>query len=129
MLEIHRQDPDCASCHVRMDAIGFALEPLDAVGRWRTSAEGHAVDAAAMLPDGRRIDGPSDLRDVIVDDPALLRSFGKHLLVYALGRGLEWRDEPMLDRLVTVMETRPTARAAVDFIVLSDAFRRMPAPD
>ncbi len=129
MLEIHRQDPDCASCHVRMDAIGFALEPLDAVGRWRTSAEGHAVDAAAMLPDGRRIDGPSDLRDVIVDDPALLRSFGKHLLVYALGRGLEWRDEPMLDRLVSVMEARPTVRTAVEFIVLSDAFRRMPAPD
>ena len=129
MLEIHRQDPDCASCHVRMDAIGFALEPLDAVGRWRTSSEGHAVDAAAVLPDGRRIDGPLDLRDVIVDDPALLRSFGKHLLVYALGRGLEWRDEPMLDRLVKVMETRPTVRAAIEFIVLSEAFRRMPAPD
>ena len=86
------------------------------------------MDAAAVLPDGRRIDGPLDLRDVIVDDPALLRSFGKHLLVYALGRGMEWRDEPMLDRLVKVMETRPTVRAAIEFIVLSDAFRRMPGP-
>ena len=129
MLEIHRQDPDCASCHVRMDAIGFALEPLDAVGRWRTMSEGHAVDAAAVLPGGRRIDGPSDLRDVIVEDPALLRSFGKHLLVYALGRGLEWRDEPVLDQLVGVLQARPTVRAAVEFIVLADAFRRMPEPD
>lgn len=129
MLEIHRQDPDCASCHVRMDAIGFALEPLDAVGRWRTMSEGHPVDAAAVLPDGRRIEGPADLRDVIVEDPALLRSFGKHLLVYALGRGLEWRDEPVLDGLVQVLQARPTVRAAVEYIVLDDAFRRMPAPE
>ena len=127
LLEIHRQDPDCASCHVRMDALGFALEPLDAVGRWRTTSEGHAVDASAVLPDGRRIDGPVDLRDVLVEDPALLRSFGKHLLVYALGRGLEWRDEPVLDRLVDALEERPTVRAAVEFIVLSDVFRRRSA--
>jgi hypothetical protein len=129
MLEIHRQDPDCASCHVRMDAIGFALEPLDAVGRWRTVSDGHAVDAAAILPNGRRIDGPADLRDVIVEDPALLRSFGKHLMVYALGRGLEWRDEPVLDDLVRVLQARPTVRAAIEFIVLHDVFRRMPKTD
>ncbi len=129
MLEIHRQDPDCASCHVRMDAIGFALEPLDAVGRWRTVSDGHAVDAAAILPNGRRIDGPADLRDVIVEDPALLRSFGKHLMVYALGRGLEWRDEPVLDDLVRVLQARPTVRAAIEFIVLDDVFRRMPKTD
>ena len=129
MLEIHRQDPDCASCHVRMDAIGFALEPLDAVGRWRTVSDGHPVDAAAVLPGGRRIDGPADLRDVIVEDPALLRSFGKHLMVYALGRGLEWRDEPVLDELVKVLQARPTVRAAIEFIVLDDTFRRMPGAE
>ena len=62
ILEAHRRDPDCASCHLRMDALGFALEPLDAVGRWRVEEEGRPIDAAATLPDGRRIDGPRGLR-------------------------------------------------------------------
>ncbi|RPG13585.1 MAG: DUF1588 domain-containing protein [Phycisphaera sp. TMED9] len=126
ILEAHRRDPDCASCHLRMDALGFALEPLDAVGRWRVEEEGRPIDAAATLPDGRRIDGPRGLRDVLVQDPALLRSFAKHLLIYALGRGLEWRDEPLLDGLAAELQARPTVRAAIDFIVVSDAFRRMP---
>ena len=128
ILETHRRDPDCASCHLRMDALGFALEPLDAVGRWRDEEDGRPIDAAATLPDGRRIEGPRGLRDVLVEDPALLRSFAKHLLIYALGRGLEWRDEPLLDGLAAELQDRPTVRAAIEFIVTSDAFRRMPRP-
>jgi hypothetical protein len=58
----------------------------------------------------------------------LLRSFAKHLLIYALGRGLEWRDEPLLDGLAAELQDRPTVRAAIEFIVTSDAFRRMPRP-
>ncbi|MDG2022793.1 MAG: DUF1588 domain-containing protein [Phycisphaerales bacterium] len=128
ILEVHRSDPDCASCHLRMDALGFALEPLDAVGRWRVEEDGRPIDAAATLPDGRHIDGPRGLRDVLVEDPALIRSFAKHLLIYALGRGLEWRDEPLLDGLAAELQDRPTVRAAIEFIVASDAFRRMPRP-
>ncbi|MCP4837004.1 MAG: DUF1592 domain-containing protein [Phycisphaera sp.] len=127
MLEAHRADPDCASCHVRMDALGFAMEPLDAVGRWRSMEGDRDLDAAAVLPDGTRIDGPFDLRDVLVRDPALLRSFAKHLLVFALGRGPEWRDEPLIDEMVRATMARPTVAAAVEIIVLSDAFRRLPA--
>ena len=128
ILEVHRRDPDCASCHLRMDALGFALEPLDAVGRWRSEEEGRPIDAAATLPDGTRIDGPRGLRDVLIEDPALLRSFAKHLLIYALGRGLEWRDEPLLDDLAAELHDHPTVRAAIEFIVTSNAFRRMPRP-
>lgn len=127
MLEAHRADPDCASCHVRMDALGFAMEPLDAVGRWRSVDGTMDIDAAGVLPDGTRIDGPFDLRDVLVRDPALLRSFAKHLLVFALGRGPEWRDEPLIDEIVRATRDRPTVAAAVEIIVLSDAFRRLPA--
>ena len=126
MLEAHRADPDCASCHVRMDALGFAMEPLDAVGRWRSMEGDRDLDAAAVLPDGTRIDGPFDLRDVLVRDPELLRSFAKHLLVFALGRGPEWRDESLIDEIVRATIARPTVAAAVEIIVLSDAFRRLP---
>lgn len=127
MLEAHRADPECASCHVRMDALGFAMESLDAAGRWRDSDEGMPIDTAARLPDGTRIDGPLDLRDVLIRDPALLRSFAKHLFIYALGRGPEWRDEPLLDRLAGALQERPTVSTAVEMIALSDAFRRRPA--
>ena len=126
MLEAHRADPDCAACHLRMDALGFALEPFDAAGRWRSS-ESADIDAEAVLPDGTVIDGPFDLRDILVRDPALLRSFAKHLLVFALGRGPEWRDEPLIDEIVEGLSERPTVARAVEIIVLSDAFRRRPA--
>ena len=128
ILEVHRRDPDCASCHLRMDALGFALEPFDAVGRWRTKEEGRLIDSAATLPGGRKIEGPRGLRNVLIEDPALLRSFAKHLLIYSLGRGLEWRDEPLLDQLAAELHDQPTVKAAIDFIVTSDAFRRMPRP-
>ena len=127
MLEAHRADPECASCHVRMDALGFAMESLDAAGRWRETSDGVPIDTAARLPDGTRIDGPLDLRDVLIRDPALLRSFAKHLFIYALGRGPEWRDEPLLDQLAIALQERPMVSTAVEMIALSDAFRRRPA--
>ena len=127
MLEAHRADPDCASCHVRMDALGFAMEPFDAAGRWRETDDGSDIDAEGVLPDGSVIDGPFDLRDVLVRDPALLRSFAKHLLVFALGRGPEWRDEALIDEIVRGLTDRPTVSVAVEIIVRSDAFRRRPA--
>jgi hypothetical protein len=129
MLEAHRADPDCATCHVRMDAIGFALEPLDGVGRWRTEDDGMPIDAAAAFPDGSTADGPLDLRDVLVRDPAFRRSFAKHLLVYALGRGPVWRDEPLIDDIARVLDESPTVAAAVEAIAISDAFRRRPAAE
>ena len=127
MLEAHRADPDCAACHLRMDALGFSMEPLDAAGRWRMPDGGGDIDAAGLLPDGTVIDGPFDLRDMLVRDPALLRSFAKHLMVFALGRGPEWRDEPLIDEIQRGLMERPTVARAVEIIVRSDAFRRRPS--
>ncbi|MEE2973155.1 MAG: DUF1592 domain-containing protein, partial [Planctomycetota bacterium] len=126
MLERHRSDPDCASCHVHMDALGFALESLDAVGRWRSSEDAQPIDTAAVLPDGTPIEGPEDLRDLLVRDPRLIRSFGKHLFIYALGRGPDWRDEGLLDRIAATLAESPRVSTAVETIVTSDAFRRRP---
>lgn len=126
MLERHRSDPDCASCHVHMDALGFALESMDAVGRWRSGEGEEPIDTAAVLPDGTSIEGPEDLRDLLIRDPRLIRSFGKHLFIYALGRGPEWRDEGLLDRIGEVLAENPRVSTAIETIVTSDAFRRRP---
>ena len=127
LLELHRADPDCAVCHVRMDAIGLALETLDPVGRWRVEDAGVRIDASTVLPDGRILDGPVGVRDLLVGNPEVLRSLSAHMLSFALGRSLEWRDEPLIDDLVLALQEQPTIGTLVEKIVLSPQFRRMPA--
>ena len=66
MLEMHRANPACASCHARMDPLGFSLENFDAIGQWRTTDAGHAIDASGVLLDGTKVDGPRELRQALV---------------------------------------------------------------
>ena len=58
-MEVHRANPVCASCHTKMDPLGFSLENYDAIGAWRTGYAGQLVDASAVLPDGTKFEGPS----------------------------------------------------------------------
>jgi hypothetical protein len=91
----HRKNPACASCHQRMDPLGFSLENFDALGKWRTVADGEKVDASASLPDGTRFEGISGLRSLLLshkDD--YVRTLTEKLLAYALGRGVEYYDLP-----------------------------------
>jgi hypothetical protein len=99
----HRANPGCASCHARMDPYGFALENFDAIGRWRArEADGEAIDASATLPDGTSFDGPGELRATILRRPEeFVKTFTRKLLTYALGRGLEASDEPIVRRIVS----------------------------
>ncbi len=97
-LELHRKNPECASCHTTMDALGLALENYDAIGRRREREGGFAIDASAELPDGRRFEGPAELRAILASDDAFARSLAANLAVYALGRGLERDDELALAR-------------------------------
>ncbi|MHC4956882.1 MAG: DUF1592 domain-containing protein [Planctomycetota bacterium] len=122
-FEQHRADPRCASCHVQMDALGYGLETYDAVGRPRTTENGLPIDSSGTLPDGRTFDGPAELRAVLKKDPAFPRALSKHLLAYALGRGVADADEPALERCVKALEQRPTLRRLVEEIVTLDAFR------
>jgi Protein of unknown function (DUF1588)/Protein of unknown function (DUF1585)/Protein of unknown function (DUF1592) len=98
----HRANPACASCHARMDPYGFGLENFDAIGRWRTrEADGQAIDASAALPDGTSFNGPSELRAAILRRPEeFVKTFTRKLLTYAVGRGLEASDEPIVRRIV-----------------------------
>ena len=100
-MEKHRSNPVCASCHAQMDPLGFALENFDAVGRWRTADEGNTrIDASGMLPDGTKFVGPAELRQVLAGRrDEFARTVIEKMLVYALGRGLEYYDMPTVRRI------------------------------
>jgi hypothetical protein len=89
-LEKHRADRACASCHARIDPLGFSLEQFDAIGRFRADA-----DASGTLPDGTPIDGLDGLKKVVLDRrDEFIECLASKMLTYALGRGLESYDQP-----------------------------------
>ena len=123
-LARHRADPTCAVCHDRLDPLGFALENYDAVGRRRLCDDvGRAIDATGVLPDGRALDGVESLRRLLLEDPAFPRSLTRHLLIYALGRGLGPSDADAVDDLLVRAGPRPTLRALLHGIVDLESFQ------
>jgi hypothetical protein len=87
-MEVHRRNPTCASCHRRMDPLGFGLENFDGVGAWRTMDGNFQVDASGQLPDGRTFHGPGELATILGNEQeAFARALTSKMLVYALGRG------------------------------------------
>jgi hypothetical protein len=101
-LELHRSNPTCASCHRVIDPAGFALENFDPVGKWRdTGADGAPLDVAGVLADGSKVNGPVALREAIASRPdAFVTVITEKMLTYALGRGLEPDDMPVVRRIV-----------------------------
>ena len=101
-LEQHRSNPACASCHSVIDPLGFSLEHFDAIGRYREAeASGQAIDASAAMPDGTAFHGLAGMRDVMVDrQTEFVSTVVDRLLTYALGRGLEHSDRPVVRRIV-----------------------------
>jgi len=101
-LEEHRKRPACASCHNLMDPLGFALENFDATGAWRNRSESReALDTSGMLVDGTKVDGPVALRNALLSRPeAFAATFTEKLMTYALGRGVEYYDRPVIRRIL-----------------------------
>jgi hypothetical protein len=96
-MEQHRANPICASCHSRMDPIGFGLENFDAIGQWRTQDGTFPIDASGSLTNGTKFSGPAELTDVLAKQPqAFAGAITEKMLTYALGRGLEPYDRPTL---------------------------------
>lgn len=132
-MEQHRSNAVCASCHARMDPLGFALENYDGVGKWRAKDAGSAIDATGKLPDGTAFDGPAGLKKALADShrDEFLNTFTDKLLTYALGRGLEYYDQPAI-RAINREAARDNYRfsAIVTAIVNSEPFqmRRSPEP-
>src|ERR1700752_2381582 len=91
----------CASCHARMDPLGFGLENFNAIGAWRTQDGKFPIDASATLPDGRTFRGPQELKALMKSEPnAFAECLTRKLLTYALGRGLEPYDNPAVTEIV-----------------------------
>jgi len=106
-MEAHRKNPACASCHSRMDPLGFGLENFDAVGAWRSMDGKFPVDATGTLPSGKTFSGPVELKTNLLDSrDAYVRGLTDKLLTYALGRGLERPDRLVINSIAAKLPAR-----------------------
>jgi hypothetical protein len=100
-MEEHRKNPACASCHRVIDPIGLALENFDTIGAWRIKDNGVDVDTSGALYDGTKISGPDDLRQALLArSESVIRNFTDNLMSYALGRRIEYYDQPTIRAIV-----------------------------
>jgi hypothetical protein len=105
-MEQHRNNPVCASCHSRMDPLGFALEHFDAVGQWRETDSGAAINAAITLH-GDEIASPKAFREALLTQTdEFPHTVAEKLLIYALGRGLDYYDAPAVRQLIREMKAQ-----------------------
>jgi hypothetical protein len=125
-MEQHRKNPTCASCHARMDPLGFGFENFDAVGRWRDKEGPHAIDPSGALPDGSSFKGPAELRKVLLKKKGLFaRCLTEKLLTYGLGRGVERSDRCFIDEIAKDLEKNDYRFATLIIdIVKSDPFQK-----
>lgn len=127
-LAMHRENALCASCHNRMDPIGLAFENFNAMGMWRDAEYNEAIDATGQLITGENFSGVRDLKRVLVKNhyQDFYHTITEKLLIYALGRGLEYYDVETCDQIVARLDTangRPSALIAG--VVESAAFQKM----
>src|SRR6202022_1113234 len=88
-MEKHRADPACASCHSKMDPLGFGMENYDGIGHWRTKDGKFDVDSSGMLPNGKTFSTPAEMRSLLMSQlPAISRCITEKMLTYSVGRGL-----------------------------------------
>jgi hypothetical protein len=127
----HRESPECASCHALMDPIGFAFENFDAIGRWRESEGGLPIEAASTLTDGTRVDGIDGVKGLLLDDPdRFVSAVTEKLLMYALGRNVQYYDRPLIREIVREAKARDNRFSAiVRGIVTSVPFKMRMASD
>jgi Protein of unknown function (DUF1592)/Protein of unknown function (DUF1588)/Protein of unknown function (DUF1587)/Protein of unknown function (DUF1585)/Protein of unknown function (DUF1595)/Ca-dependent carbohydrate-binding module xylan-binding/Planctomycete cytochrome C len=125
-MEQHRVNPSCASCHARMDPLGFGFENFDAIGAWRTKDGEYAVDPSGVLPSGQTFQGPKALKAILkAKDKDFTHALTEKLLTYALGRGVEYYDACAVDKVVelTAADKFKFSRLVLE-IVKSDPFQK-----
>jgi hypothetical protein len=123
-MERHRADPNCASCHKVMDAIGFGLESFDPVGRWRDRDGARPIDSKGALPTGEVFNGPIELVAILNERKADFgRCLTERMLTYALGRGVEWYDKCAVDEIVSRLKEDDRFSTLILGIVNTAAFQ------
>jgi hypothetical protein len=127
LMAMHRSNPSCNACHGIMDPLGFALESFDAVGQYRTKDRfvGNAIDASGELPDGTKLAGPDDLRNALLQrSDQFVQTLTEKLMIYALGRSLDYKDMPAVRAIVRHNATEGYKfEPLVMDIVASEAFQ------
>ena len=125
-FEAHRADPTCASCHKRMDPIGFALENYNAIGQWRDKEGNFEIDTSGVLPGGHKIAGPQDLKNAIMEKKdGFVRCLSTKMLTYAIGRGIEPYDQCTIDDIcASVKQNNYRFSSLMLGIIKSDAFQK-----
>jgi hypothetical protein len=112
-FELHRQAPQCASCHNRLDPLGYGLENFDAIGRWRDQDNGRPVDSAGVLTTGEHFSGPRELKSILLKrKEAFAEVLARKALAFALGRSLRYYDEPVTNKIahaLIVSDWRPSS--------------------
>jgi len=125
-MEQHRNNPSCANCHAKMDPIGFALENYNAIGAFRIKDGNFEIDSSGEFSDGTSFKGPSDLKNIVkLKKEDFTRCLAEKLMIYSLGRGLEYYDRPAIEKIVKfVADNNYKFSALVTAIVQSDAFQK-----
>jgi hypothetical protein len=104
-MEQHRKDPSCATCHAKMDPLGFGLENFDAVGSWRSLDGKEPIDSSGELPSGESFVGPGELKKILVGRKTeFVRNLAEKMMIYALGRGLDASDQCAVEDIVKAVE-------------------------
>jgi len=126
-MKQHRENAACASCHARMDPIGFALENYDAIGQWRTKDEGFVIDATGEMPGGRKFEGAAGLKRLLLEEKKdeFLHNLISKTTTYALGRGVQYYDECAIQAIKHEMENSDYRFSSmIQAIVHSEPFQK-----
>lgn len=131
-LAVHREEPLCSSCHNRMDPIGLAMERFNAMGMWRDTDHGKAIDSTGELITGEGFSDITELKQILIANHTqeFYRCLTEKLLTYALGRGVEYYDTETVDAIVAAIneqEGRPSAM--LKGVIMSTAFQRCRLPE
>ncbi len=131
-MEQHRANPTCAGCHSRMDPIGFSLENYNGIGAWRANDGGSPIDTTGKLPDGTRFEGPKGLKTLLTTTyrDQFITTFTEKLMTYAMGRGVEYYDEPAVRAVIRdAASQNTTIPALIHSIVSNPQFQTRRTPD
>jgi hypothetical protein len=124
-MTAHRANPACAGCHARMDPIGFAMETFDADGKYRDRDNGNPIDVSGVLPDGRKFEGVAGLKKELLRNPdQFVAAAAENLMMYALGRNVQYYDEPSIRQIVGAARQKQYAfQTLVEEVVKTPAFQ------
>jgi hypothetical protein len=125
-MEQHRSDAVCASCHSKMDVLGFGLENYDAIGRWRTTDGKFPIDSTGAFPNGKSFAGPAEMKTLLRDSmPEFTRCLAEKMLTYSLGRGIETFDRRTVRDIVQQTAQQDYKfQAMISAVIHSVAFQR-----